>query len=96
MFFIGIFGITQKEYDLDYEYSGVCEKCGEIYKYEVIVAYNCFHFFFIPIFKWGRKYYAHKMCCDEYYEINEETGKQIEKGNNVILNHTNMNRIYIN
>lgn len=93
MFFIGIFGITKKEKPLNYEYSNVCEKCGELFKYKIFAVYNCFHFFFIPIFKWGKEYFAYKSCCNELYELDKNIGKKIEEGENTFFDIHNLKQV---
>jgi NADH pyrophosphatase NudC (nudix superfamily) len=38
----------------------------------VIKTYNVFHFFFIPLIKWGEKYYLKSRCCNTIYAISKE------------------------
>ena len=55
MFFIG--GITQGTKELVYNAAAmICGRCGRYGRYQVFMTYMCLSFFFIPIFKWGRKY----------------------------------------
>ena len=57
MFFIG--GITQGTKELVYNAAAmICGRCGRYGRYQVFMTYMCLSFFFIPIFKWGRKYYV--------------------------------------
>ena len=57
MFFIG--GITQGTKELIYNAAAmICGRCGRYGRYQVFMTYMCLSFFFIPIFKWGRKYYV--------------------------------------
>ena len=39
--------------------------------------------FFIPTFKWNRRYYVQTTCCGTTYELNPEIGMQIARGENV-------------
>ena len=48
-------------------------------------ASSCFSFFFIPLFKWGKQYYAVSNCCHTIYAIDAELGKAIEHGESVTL-----------
>ena len=62
MFFIG--GITQGTKELVYNAAAmICGRCGRYGRYQVFMTYMCLSFFFIPIFKWGRKYYVKTSCC---------------------------------
>ena len=56
MFFIG--GISNGEKKLDYIQSTVCPRCEAFGRMEVYMTYMCFSLFFIPIFKWNKKYYV--------------------------------------
>ena len=39
----------------------------------------------IPLFKWGKQYYAVSNCCHTIYAIDAELGKAIEHGESVTL-----------
>ena len=71
MFFIG--GITQGTKELVYNAAAmICGRCGGYGRYQVFMTYMCLSFFFIPIFKWGRKYYVLvKRCSNCGYETKE-------------------------
>ena len=57
MIFIG--GITQKTKELLYQAAAmVCGRCGRYGRYQVYMTYMCLSLFFIPVFKWNRRYYA--------------------------------------
>lgn len=76
MFFIG--GITQGTKELVYNAAAmICGRCGRYGRYQVFMTYMCLSFFFIPIFKWGRKYYVKTSCCGTVYQLDEEVGKRI-------------------
>ena len=63
----------------------VCKKCGRLCSISVFMTYTCFSFFFIPLFKWGKQYYAVSNCCHTIYAIDAELGKAIEHGESVTL-----------
>ena len=52
----------------------------------VYMTYNAVVIFFIPIFKYDKRYFAEKGF--QTYEIDEETGKRIERGEEVTLHFT--------
>ncbi|NLM13965.1 MAG: zinc ribbon domain-containing protein [Epulopiscium sp.] len=85
MFFIGIFGIEQKQKEVSDRRNIICPSCEALGSYRLIKVYNYFHIFFIPIFKWNIRYYIKTSCCNKMFEINAEIGKRIEDGEPVEL-----------
>lgn len=94
MFFI--FGISTKENNLDFNQTIICPCCDGYGRLEVIMTYTYFSLFFLPIFKWNKKYYVKSSCCDSLYTIHRELGRTIEKGNKVTINESDLNPISIN
>lgn len=83
MFFIGIFGIQSKS-KLQKEYENViCPDCGRFSRAELFESYMYFHFFFIPLFKWDRKYYIKLRCCNAIYVAEQDYAKEL-LGNDTI------------
>lgn len=82
MFFIGIFGILQKEKELDYNQTEICSCCGRFGRLQVFYCYTYFHFFFLPLFRWNQHYYIKMSCCAAVYELNPEIGTAIRRGEN--------------
>ena len=79
MIFIG--GISQGQKELAYGGSAVlCAICGGYGRYQVIMTYTYFSFFFIPLFKWNRRYYVKTTCCGSVYELDPEVGRAIAGG----------------
>lgn len=75
-----IFGINQREKQLDFAQAAVCPCCGRYGHISVWVRYSYFMLFFIPIFKWGRRYFARMDCCGKAAPLDEQTGRAIERG----------------
>lgn len=95
MFFI--FGISSKERDLDFSQTTICKTCGSYGRLEAFMTYTYFSLFFIPIIKWNKKYFIRSTCCGSIYSIEEELGKSIERGRNVVIEDSdliNINRNY--
>lgn len=92
MFFIG--GISSKQSQLDFHQTMVCPRCGQYGHYEVFMEYLYFSFFFIPLFKWNKKYYVKSSCCNTIYTISKELGSRIEKGENVIIKDEDLQLVY--
>ncbi len=78
MIFIG--GISQGQKALDYVKTVICSCCGSYGRYEVIMTYMYFSFFFIPLFKWNRRFYVKMTCCNTVYELDPQVGMDILKG----------------
>ena len=77
---IFLFGIENGEKQLDFVQNVICSVCGSYGRINVYVVYSVFTLFFIPVFRFGKKYYARMSCCGSTSEISAETGKAIEKG----------------
>ena len=75
MIFIG--GISSAVKQLEYLKTVICSVCGGYGRYQVFMTYTYFSFFFIPLFKWNRKFYVKMTCCGSVYELNRETGMKI-------------------
>ncbi|SHJ03788.1 zinc ribbon domain-containing protein [Parasporobacterium paucivorans] len=84
MFFI--MGVSQAEKKLDFDQMVICRCCGKYGHMEVFVAYSYFMLFFIPVFKWNRRYFLRMSCCGSSSELDPELGRSIEKGEVVSLN----------
>ncbi|MCR5773826.1 MAG: zinc ribbon domain-containing protein [Lachnospiraceae bacterium] len=79
MFFM--IGVTDGYKDL--EYSGritSCPACGIPCGCSVFMTYTVLLLFFIPCFKWNRRYFARTSCCNRTYELSFEKGDAIRKG----------------
>lgn len=75
-----IFGISQKEKRLVFDQLIVCKCCGKYGQADAFMTYTYFMFFFIPLFKWNKRYYIRMRCCGATTEIDKELGKAIEQG----------------
>ena len=83
MFFI--FGITQKDNKLEYNHKLFIHDCNKYGHIEVFMTYMTLSIFFIPTFRWNKKYYAKYTCCGDIYEIKPEIGNKIKQGENIEL-----------
>lgn len=82
MFFIGIFGINEGHKPLGTYNNAICPSCGAYTRYEVFKTYSYFHIFFIPIFRWNKKYYVKSACCGTLYQLDPTIGSEFESGHN--------------
>ena len=76
-------GISDGRKDLDFSQSIMCRICGKYGRYQVFMTYTVLLLFFIPCFKWNRKYYVQTCCCGKIYELDPEVGKRIARGESV-------------
>lgn len=75
-----IAGTKECQKKLEFEQRGKCPVCGRDDTYiEVYLVYMCFFLYFIPTFKWRKRYYATMTCCGSFVQLDKEIGKDIEK-----------------
>ena len=87
MFFI--FGISNREEKLNFSEMAICPCCDSYARVEVFCTYSYFSLFFIPLFKWSRRYYIRLSCCAAEAEIPKELGKAIRRGEVSFINIDN-------
>lgn len=78
MFFM--MGITQDRKNLEFCQMVICDRCGKYGRYNVFMTYTVLSLFFIPVFKWGKKYFVQMSCCETVYQLNPDVGRRIEHG----------------
>lgn len=85
MFFI--MGINNGRKELNYDSGGmnICKSCGAYCRYRIYCTYMCLSLFFIPTIKWSKQYYAECSKCGRVFGIISETGRKIEKREQVNL-----------
>ncbi|MDO4278548.1 MAG: zinc ribbon domain-containing protein [Lachnoclostridium edouardi] len=92
MIFIG--GISSGQRELNYKGSVViCGGCGSYGRYQVFMTYMYFSFFFIPLFKWNKRYFVKMSCCGAVYELDSQTGAAIVRGQDVEIQERNLTLI---
>lgn len=99
MFFVGVFGIENKEKEIRDIQNIHCRACGSLSSYKLVKTFNFFHFFFIPVFRWKEEYYLVSRCCQSVFSITKELGRALEEGNTVDIRHediTPLNNSYVN
>lgn len=94
MFFI--FGMSTKEKEIDFSQAIVCSNCGSYGRYQAFMNYSYFSLFFIPLFKWNKKYYIRSTCCDSLYSIDKDLGQDIERGERTNISASDLHPININ
>lgn len=94
MFFIA--GISSKEEKIDFNQTAICPSCGSYGRYEVFMTYTHLSLFFIPIFKWNKKYFVKTSCCSSVYSIDNELARDIERGVRTTIQDSDLHPININ
>ena len=54
------------------------------------MTYMYFSFFFIPIFKWNRRFFVEMSCCGAVYELDLEVGKRLLRGEEVEITESDL------
>ena len=88
-----IMGIYDRSKEI--EYNGemvICSKCGRYCSYKVFVTYMCLSLFFIPVFKWGKRYCVTSSCCGARYELDRDIGRKIERGEKVTITEADIDK----
>ncbi|MCF0105840.1 MAG: zinc ribbon domain-containing protein [Holdemanella sp.] len=80
-----IMGINTESKELDFNQMVICDECKSYGRYIVYMTYSVLSLFFIPAFKWNKKYYVRMSCCDTLYQLHAQIGKQIEDGNSITI-----------
>jgi hypothetical protein len=80
MFFFGIFGVNTKTKDIKDLNNVTCSRCGRFGVYRLVKEFSYFHFFFIPLYKWGQKYFLVSRCCKSVFSVSAEKGIRLEQG----------------
>jgi len=79
MFFIGIFGIGDQVKQIKEFQNVICPDCGTYTRAYLFFSYRYFHFFFIPVIKWNKRYYVRLRCCpDTVYTADKETFERLK------------------
>ena len=83
MFFL--FGVDQRERKLDFDQVEVCPVCGRYGHVQVFQTFSCLSLFFIPVFRWGRRYFVRMSCCGACAPLSREAGELVARGRAVSL-----------
>ncbi|SDB49973.1 zinc ribbon domain-containing protein [Butyrivibrio sp. INlla16] len=86
-----IMGIEDGSKELGFDQLIICKCCGRYGHMHVYMYYTYFMLFFIPIFKWNKRYVAVMDCCGASCELDSETGKAIANGSITYLDPDRMN-----
>ena len=88
MFFV--MGVNQGRKTIPHHQLVICDQCGQYGRYEVIMTYMYFSFFFLPLFKWKKRYFVKTSCCHCLYQLNPKVGKYLARGAEVEISLDDM------
>lgn len=91
MFFM--MAITDGRKDFDFSQMMICDACGAYGRYQVFMTYTVLSLFFIPCFKWNRRYFVKTSCCGCLYELDAEVGRHVAAGENVEIQQEQLKRV---
>ena len=75
-----IYRRNQFRHETDWIYeNGYLQQMRSYGRYQVFMTYMYFSFFFIPLFKWNRRFYVKMSCCGAVYELDPEKGKALAR-----------------
>jgi RNA polymerase subunit RPABC4/transcription elongation factor Spt4 len=89
-----IMGINQGEKQLEFRQPDICPRCGRYGSYEVFVTYTYFSLFFIPLFRWNKRYYVKTSYCNTVFLIDKELGQALERGQKNSINREDLREAY--
>ncbi len=92
MFFF-VSGINTKSKDLGSVPNVVCPGCGAYSSMHVSVLYETLHLFFIPTFKWNRRYLVTMPCCSSVFELDREEGAAFERGEKKTIDPSRLHKV---
>lgn len=91
MFFFAVMGINEEVKQLPFHKNTVCKKCGRYGSLDGFMTCNVFSVFFIPIFRFSKKYYLKSSCCGTVFEVSDEKGRKMEYGQSVDFDDSELN-----
>lgn len=87
MFFIGIFGVDDKQKEVRTIKNLSCKNCDGFSGLTLFKQYTFFHLFFIPLFKWNIRYYLLCNTCNILYQLPIEKGIRAEQGDDTAITY---------
>lgn len=92
MFFVC--GVMQGNQSFDwFTQTVVCPRCGAYGRYRVSMTYSYLMLFFIPVFKWNRRYWVDSSCCGGIYALSPEKGERIARREETHIEQTDLTPI---
>ncbi|MDO5725702.1 MAG: zinc ribbon domain-containing protein [Tissierellia bacterium] len=88
MFFI--FGISDREKLIKSQNMYTHNRCGRWGRVDIYMVETVLSLFFIPTFRWNKRFFAHFNCCNRNIEIDKDIGMEILRNPNRNLNSNDL------
>ncbi|MCI5596443.1 MAG: zinc ribbon domain-containing protein [Lachnospiraceae bacterium] len=88
MFFI--MGVNQGRKNIPHHQLVICDRCNQYGRYEVVMTYMYFSLFFLPLFKWKKRYFVKTSCCHSLYQLDPKIGRAIARGMEIEISPKDM------
>ena len=82
MFFF-IFGIEDRQKDIRDFPNVICPDCGRYSSATFFEHHTYLHIFFIPTFRWNRRYFLKLRCCGTVYETDAAYAKELKTADTI-------------
>ncbi|MBQ4062550.1 MAG: zinc ribbon domain-containing protein [Christensenellaceae bacterium] len=83
MFFFGIFGTGEDKKEIKVFTNVICPKCGVYTRARLVMYYRYFHFFFIPLFKFGKEYVLLLDCRCPHYDVDPQYFEELKNSDRI-------------
>ena len=93
MLFIGGISSGSRQIANEYIKTVICSRCGAYGRYQIFMTYMYFSFFFIPLFRWNKRFYVKMSCCGAVYELDPEVGRRLLRGEGVDIAESDLSLV---
>ena len=90
MFFIGVFGTGEDRKELRTFPNIICPCCGRYAQAKLVFQYSYFHFFFLPLFKFHKKYLVLPSCGCSVYEADAAYAEELRTADRIDMTRLNL------
>lgn len=85
-----IFGTTQGKKSFGFRFCRYLACCAQGGNMEVFCTYTAFTLFFLPLFRYGKRYFAACPQCGVVYEMSVEEGKRLSRDPSAQIDPNNL------
>lgn len=75
-----LFGTGHSTDDLYLDQKITCPVCGKKTTLEAFCEYDAFHVFFLPVYRWNRRYSVRTSCCGASCPLPPRVGEAVDLG----------------
>ena len=75
-----LFFVDKKQFNIPFEQGEIFHNhCGKYGRMQLFYIANVFRLFFIPLFKYHKRYFVRMSCCGEVYEVEAKLAKKVKR-----------------